>query len=878
MVKTIKIFDPREFPFGSLSINYKDDLIINNVRYPTINKYIYSNMLKYDVHKRDIIDTKNKDIKERYNKLLENEVLDSFRKALENAINIKISNNKSLINTLIDTKNSQILYITDDLWLGTGNENNGLNLMGNYLMQKRRELILNLEKEKIFENKKSIDDKIYQCYIADILLNKAIDNEDDDLSKYMGLSTSEIINLFGGFESLKKVVPDKYTFLQLYEKNQIKDYVINSVDNNDILVNTIRKNKLKQLHDSQILKREYTVLDKYAEYTLEKEFPELTKDKYKQAIHEQYNTIKINTKRQIAKQLYDLYQKGMLSQRLSLEIDKALLIIKVPTEAEINKAESYKFYLEKIKHINSNITDYPETRKEILIFDDVNQNEDKYKPFCFTYHSSFINIDSYIYPTISHYVYTILIKNLDGYDMKKANNLFISNPSYEFNNLHKYKDPEYLGNEYLKIKNEIITRKMKELATIALDKKFENRNMQDVLLTTSNDNIIWNDFNNILGGKENFIGNYLMKLRVKIKEQRKNETFHLITEKEITDLLQKDIILNAWIRMRITDSCKTIIHMKNYINIKYEKDIILNNDFVEKVLDIIYQPCSNVFSASGKINAILPKWFSDIVRYCPGFEKIEEDVINLIWKRLVVMIWYLNKYLINSNIKNVRNALIQISQLSSSNKDNCDIITENKEDNCILSAIINLIKGIIIFNKNIGFYKIIGKEEVGTAVCIILNRTNNIFDKENFYGVEKNKEYKYGGQQYVGEEFRYYQEDKDYDEFREEIIEQINQNNQEYTEEDFEDSKELEYPEDDIEEDIKDYDLEDDRKDFEDFEDVYSPRNIDNFDKILESIPEIKDIIPDIKKYIIIGMKYIKNYKMSKTIKTNRINFFSSQR
>ena len=45
MVQTIKIFNPKDRPFGWLSNNYRHLMFIDNNRYLTVTNYIYSNML-----------------------------------------------------------------------------------------------------------------------------------------------------------------------------------------------------------------------------------------------------------------------------------------------------------------------------------------------------------------------------------------------------------------------------------------------------------------------------------------------------------------------------------------------------------------------------------------------------------------------------------------------------------------------------------------------------------------------------------------------------------------------------------------------------------------------------------------------------------------
>ena len=847
MVKTIKIFDPKEIPFGALSINYKDNLSINGERYKTVKHYIYANMLKNVLNKKTIQSTNVKELKDEYIKLSMFEILNIVRKALEKAIDSKLSNNEDLINILLETKESPILYVSDDEWVGTGQSGKGMNLAGLYLMQKRRQLLLNFKHQTIDKKKQEREHAFYEAYVADMLLRTAI-NDGDDLSEYIGKTPSTIIDMFGRKESMTKAPPKNFIVDEFYNGRSKKE-LVEAIDNPESLVYVVRRNNLSMLRKRQLIKKEYIVLDMYAEYTLEKNFPELPREKYKEAIQQQYSKFGWHSKLELAKKLYELYEKGMFSERLSSNIDKVLSEIIVPTEQEIQEAEAYQVENTRIENIN----DFPYEKPSgevVKIYDDVNKNDNNLRLFSMLDHSKFIKIDDNIYPTITHYLYTVLISNLFTIgSMKKAYNYIIYDENAPLN-LKKFKDPYAIVKEYSMLKEKTDSDQIKKVTVIALDKKFENRVMQNILVSTNNDIIIWNDYSDPILGigserkGENFIGTYLMKIRTPISEMHNSETLHLITEKEITVFLGQDVILYPWIRMRIMDACKTIMHLKNYIYNKNKENVELNQAFVENALDIVYQPCSHVFAASSKVTAEIPEWFINTLHECHGFEKIDNNIATIIWKRLAVMIWYLINYLKEPNIKNVRYALLQIQKIASTEK-TCIKITSSNTDDCILSAIINLLKNMIIFNSSLSFSQTIGKIDVETAVSIILNTDmkdkieettlidNTVIDNGDKYEDDNDNEY----------------DDNQY---------------QDIYDEEHDENKEQDYGDEIVE-----------RNDDE-FGDIYSPKIYADLEGILSTIPEIKDV-QEIQSYIIAGMETIKNYKMSNSIKTNRINFFATQ-
>ena len=340
MVKTVKLFNPKEIPFGPLSINHKDVLYINGERYNTVTHYIYANMLKNILNKKTIQSTKVKDVKDEYIKLSMSELLNLIRKALEKSIDIKISDNEELINTLLETKDAPIIYITDDEWVGVGNSGKGMNLVGKYLMQKRRQLMLNFKHQTIEKKKQLREHLLYEAHVADVILNLKI-NDGNDLSEYIGKTPSNIIDMFGRKEAMDKAPPKNF-IIEEFNKGKSKKELVETIDNPESLVYVVRKNNLSILRKRQLTKKDYIVLDMYCEYTLEKNFPELPREKYKEAIQQQYAKFGWHAKLELAKKLYDLYEKGMFSERLSTNIDKVLADVKVPSEQDIREAEAYE--------------------------------------------------------------------------------------------------------------------------------------------------------------------------------------------------------------------------------------------------------------------------------------------------------------------------------------------------------------------------------------------------------------------------------------------------------------------------------------------------------------------------------------------------------
>lgn len=910
MVNTIKIFNPRDYPFGKLSINSRDNLYIDSKVYPTIANYINSNMLKTPLFKSIIQNIKITDLDNEFNKLYYQEIIGVVKKSIQEGLDSKINENKDIQNVLLSTKNEPIKYITNDSITGIGDDGEGLNIVGKYLEQKRRQLELSFKQQYTEKKQQEWEHSLYEAYLADLGLIKLI-KQGNDLEEYMGKNPTEIIDMIGRAEILKSAPSKNFIIENLYRKQNYKNLIpkeiILAIDNPNSLVYSIRKIHLGKLRQRQLTHRIETVLYMYCEYILEKNFSDLPVEKYDTAIKEQYSKYGLGTKLDLAKKVFELYKKGMFSERLSSNIDSALEKIKVPTENEVLQAEAY--VIDPSKKEDVNLVPYQKpTGNPVNIFDNTEKNEEKFKPFSLRDHSKLIKINpfDFIYPTVSHYIYVRLLANLSTIDnIKKAYAYIIADPNAVLG-LGKFRDPDSVQRIYLYEKEIAYNTEKIKLAETALNVKFVNRSHQDLLLDTKNDVLIWANFNDpILGiGKkgekgENFVGKYMMKLRSDIKEQRKTETFDKLSEKDINNLLERDPLIRAWLEMRVKDMCKVIITVKNYMYYKSGENAKITVEFTESVLDNIYQPCADVFATSKEIKMDAPQWFKNIVYSCPGFSikqkkggdkdddknifkkykqmgvtksasfPIGKDVVDVLWKRVAVMIWYLIKYIEETSIQNIHRVLLTIEQITSKERP-CEKIIKGTLDNCIVSSILNLLKGLISFNKKHSSVQNVDKIDIEAAISIIINKDMKGLLEPHPDLLEQIEVPTTTIEEELEKAFKELEEEEDEEGDMDDNEEDDEEGEQMFVEEgpkeeqdDDEEYEEYEYGEEEPEED--------------EFDDIFSASGkISNLLKILGNIPEIK--YPDeLEMYIMSAVEIIKTQKMSKNVKMNRINFFASQ-
>lgn len=96
-------------------------------------------------------------------------------------------------------------------------------------------------------------------------------------------------------------------------------------------------------------------------------------------------------------------------------------------------------------------------------------------------------------------------------------------------------------------------------------------------------------------------------------------------------------------------------------------------------------------------------------------------IAQIYWDRIVFMIKTLIKNLQPNTSSNIRDALVSVEMMTAE-ETNCVRIVKDEKDNCIVSAIINLLKGIYVFNDELSdIPPVLDEDDVKFAGSIILN-------------------------------------------------------------------------------------------------------------------------------------------------------------
>ena len=740
---TIEIWNPKEMPFGSLSNSATYVMKIDDVNYTTVTNYIYSNLLSNKEYFQTLKNINTKDVYE-YLNMYDKEYINSIiSKSLKEATVQKFKN-KELEEILLTTENYPIVFMSDDNILGSGKESLGQNLVGKVLMQIRDSVIAKEgEKEK----------KLYEAYTALQILEKSMFEEVSDLREFAGLNQKEIIEKYIYLKGVEKSklqqnvdlskstyqeIINKYRYILKEPSKTIINTLLEGGEDNIklvqlleaslkrpyILILYVKKKYLSNLRFMQLKKLKDSIFDIYVNNILETKYPGLPKNKYEEAKRKEFSTSE-NEYLVIQNQIYELYKKKVLPKNVMEQIKLTVNTFVIPEKT-----------VENIKNVNVDEIvrlSRPEDKKLVISFSSYSNSEETpyyvLSPFIYT---GMLNINGLQYPSVMHYIMTMLFLTLpEVKDINSAHNLILLNPEGSQEDNLNYDSYEQLFYKYDNETYYQYNKLKKQFAAKGINKKFEDIGLQELLLATGNNELVWNDpYDEILGigfskGGENFVGKYLMEMRDKIKKNE--EIIENIKQSDIKRIMENDIFMRSWSEMRLYDICKVVKEIKKYIIKKYGKteyDVEIDSKFISDVLNKVYYQCNDLIPDFDKIKPSPPQYFRTLVRKCFGYNT-SDDIVTLLWDRIVIMIYFISQHI--PKLKNIKNVLAKI-EIAVSAKNKCVKIIDNNDDNCIISAIVNILNKLNQFNESQGYSISTNKDDVATAINIILNRGGSKLD------------------------------------------------------------------------------------------------------------------------------------------------------
>lgn len=679
---SIELFNPKDVPFGSLSnnsINYMlicDEQPIINIGTPknecesytkwnTVTRYIYCSMITNYVYK-NILKNKKYAYKKKetiysdYLKYKKKSSDDVILNSLNESLKVKFEN-PDMLKILLSTENSVILYTSNNELLGTGSNNTGSNFVGLYLMQLRDNIInTKIQNEKNIQ----LENNLFKTYIIYNLLIKDITLNGDDLSAYIDKpinSIDDMLNFY--FEKTpkeefiqkfnqnneRKITEDdimqkikqevgqrllddnekKFLLERLKTETELKTLLELSIKNPRILILYIRKKHLKNLKENLNIFKLNKVFNFYIDYILKIKFPEIPEESYEIAKNSQLKKISGFNQEILKNEVFNKIDK-LLPAPLYEEVQKYLKNVKTPTDEEMLEAED--FNLQSFINVEEkNIPKEESVIKKIKIesgnpsinyVDDLKLLEERSLQLLSpTYYTGMLKIKGMLFPSVTHYIVANLFASIpDIGTLKNAIDYMLIDKELPSNTPANWKYYKTISDEYFNFLKIEDAKRLKYFATIGINKKFEDRHLQNLLIQTETKKIIWNDYEDeILGvgnkkNGENFVGKYLMDIRNILIEKRYEENINIISKEDIPEFIENDYFMLQWVNTKIEDICNTVKNISSFLENKYnsqqpidfprKKDykdireklyITKNVKIFEMIMNLVYNSCMNIF-------------------------------------------------------------------------------------------------------------------------------------------------------------------------------------------------------------------------------------------------------------------------------------------
>ena len=785
---TIKIFNPRQKPFGMLSNNAYFPITIQGKKYKTVTQYIYSNLLCEGIYQNLVRNQRNglqavnvyKDVLNKCNEL-------SISKALYNIYSYKVKNDTLFKDCLIQTDQKKIIYQSDNKLLGM-KAGKGSNLIGKTLEKIRYELLTDdiLKQKKEKETQKEED--IYKVYMVVDALDNLMKIDENDLKEFDDMTYNEILNegnLIDKQYIPKNVIIDNYYKGYLSHKNIIETILKHG--NTRQISKLFRKYNIRDLYDNLKNREKNLIFNYYLRDLVLSNYPALPKEKINEAINQQLIKLKLKRFNELRHDINLKYYHNKIifrNKEVQIELETKLEKIKekIPTIEQVEDAENFIFdpmYEEQRKNeqndeemdknINENVISPIKQSKQLEMFlenleedndeqideidllindnePDVFENdteivfdknvEGKYKLLSPLY-QSWVFLNNLFYPTVTHYLYASQFRDIIRKIDKKKNSWILAHNLITHNNIteDKFKIEKNIDFyvqidifNWRQIEKILLCEAKKKMFDIIAEIKFSYTETQKLLSLTKNQEIIYTDkHDNCLGIGELQDGeNYTGKWLMKKRKEISNEIVKQAKENEDIILLSQMLNDDKRLNDWIYERLRDLIHTL----VLLVDGSNISEENVKFVINKIYFPCNDL--EISKIHIESPH----------SFQKRVQQYLHA----------YLSEYKLNPKIKISKNAvshiwkyvsLLSYNLLRQANKAGDmpyvflseiqhDVSVSCKIDSmkCIMSAVENL--RLIIGNRklNRSIEKVIGGIIYGKPLRVIKSDQKVLFENK----------------------------------------------------------------------------------------------------------------------------------------------------
>lgn len=749
----LRLLNPCAKPFGPLSNLFAFRMYIDSEQWSNVNQYVYSNMIEDPSSrsklKRDLSRSNSQCSDEkkekyysqyRYHKKRSEDAMIS--KALETALKAKYSEPKVMA-ILQKTGKRPIEYDDPDELLGTGEDGKGQNLVGKYSMQIRDEYRRNFV--NVLSEEEQMD--LYKANVAYNLLKQLIQEEGNDLSIFEpnGVKdirirkVSDLLSVYvarGGPADksseramrVSALLGDSLAKNFFFERGSDRTLLFRlAVKSPYVIPGELRKLYLQNVSQSRLTILREKAMSLYIDYLLDKNYPELAKDKYSAAKAEQLG--------QITADEYDSLADNLLrfSQNLPVKLSKEIFNLKkelAPIPAPVlQRAE--EFNLEAV----AIAIDVDERAKRME-----DKNEDPVKitagqpdintgnadlgilqagsfqalsPNIFT---GILEIDNLGFPSVTHYILARKFASLWSIDsLKQAFPYILRQPSirrwdpqvgrtaeWDKRFVRNFAMVENIDKLYTAKKQEEDALRLKALAKKAMDVKFRNRALQSLLLNTERQRLLWNSKDFVLGlgdsGRgENFVGKYLETLRQEAFDRQTEENRVVLTADTLYTVVGDDTDIKLWMSKKIEDIIGVARKIISYTKQKYMVTLPLNASLVQIVLrEILHWDLYD----SENIALSTPTWFPQLVwQHINRKSRDSPEIVRVLWSHIAVTLQFFILGNDNPTLNDLKIGLLKLEDYLAEPFFCENVLPETPENNCILLALVNIMKTLVDCNK-----------------------------------------------------------------------------------------------------------------------------------------------------------------------------------
>ena len=352
---------------NELSNNYLHPIEIDGKTWKNVSQYIYSNFLSEENNKK-ILKHNLKNMSQKFDELVNSEEEKLTIEGLQTALPVKFANIE-LARKLISTGDYNIVYSSSNMVLGINSEGKGKNIYGKLLMEVRKNLKRqsNIRFTKTVENEKK--EIIYRAYLVKYFIEDILYNN-EDFTPYTSMTVEQIYDMVNGdYNSDGPFRANIYNSFQAYKQSLdklSKDTVLGFVDPEiktypKRVVEFVLKKKLRNAQITAIEKRKNIIYEMYLDHFLSKN----NLDHKVKNLFNSYDKV-IQNRENFLKFLEVAYSKEKLPSDLQSQISELIKNIYIPSDNEIEKAESAVFDLNvkpETKDETKTETKEPETKE-----------------------------------------------------------------------------------------------------------------------------------------------------------------------------------------------------------------------------------------------------------------------------------------------------------------------------------------------------------------------------------------------------------------------------------------------------------------------------------------------------------------------------------